>query len=415
MRLRIQLGSKINDDGIIYTIVIHLVLLACKNMLVSTNAFIFEYNDLLNNIIMVVLAILYLRCILFCGLLKKIPTLAYMFLILVIVFVVLTFFIDPNRFLGSGFPYNYVRSQLRTFIAYCLPLFLAVSSIKDYEGLSKKLFSAVPKLFFVALLAFLLRFVSKVDNADYSMSYGNAVMFLTILAIFRYVTTKKKTNIIYVIISLGFIISCGSRGPLVSIFLAIIICLVCYSNSRISKLTLFFMPIISMLIWFCFDNIIVLATIFLEGFGIRSRTLILFTNGMGTYDSGRTVFHQGVLNKLSEKPLTGLGAFGGEATVGLTHSLYLDTLANFGYVIGIPLLVLLIGYSIKLFMKNKNGARGYILIVFMVEVFPTGFFNGGFWESKELWMIIGIICSSLNDYFLSNGKSTKLKKVIEHN
>lgn len=128
----------------------------------------------------------------------------------------------------------------------------------------------------------------------------------------------------------------------------------------------------------------------LERMNVRSRTILMYLEGNITSDSDRSLYHEKLLEQLNQNPIIGLGAFGGEAVVGLAHSLYLDILANFGYLFG----SLFIGYIIIkdsfLIIKYKGTGISELLLILSIIIFPRGFFDESFWNSKELWMIMGL-------------------------
>ena len=106
--------------------------------------------------------------------------------------------------------------------------------------------------------------------------------------------------------------------------------------------------------------------------------------------------------------MLGLGAFGGESVVGLTHNLFLDIIANFGYLYGIVLIAATVVKSIRNILLEGNSSYGLLLMVFFSMVFPIATFSGSFWGTKELWILFALV--QYYDKLLINAKLKRQKK-----
>ncbi len=372
-------------------VVFHICFMQCKNMLVSTSN-LYNINSLLNNLAMVTVFALYARAIFKNGLnaafLRTVGLIAMWWII--------SKWADPRLFSSTTFPYNYVIENRNTFIAYSLPLFYAATMLESADYILEYLFKVVRIVFLVAAVSFALYIFDPGDAAKggYSMSFGYHMLLLCTVLMFKYIKERKKTDLLFFVLTTFFIIVGGSRGPLVSI--AVLIMYYQWQNkSSGSGLILFIVEIIVLCLIVLFgDSIINLISELLTGAGLSSRTFSMFIDGNMISDTGREQYHNGIFNALKESPILGLGAFGGEKTVGLAHSLYIDIWANMGYIFGTLFMLILAVKLIKNAVKFPNSARTQIIAMMSIIAFPRGFFSDQFWTSWHLWLIMGLLSSA---------------------
>lgn len=375
------------DKNTTSVIVMHLYILICKNMLVNTSDFWFQYNDSLNSFITILFVFIYLKLVIFDSLLSKIKIDTLAAVALIIIFILITYCFDSNRFIADIFPYMYVKRQIRTFLAYCLPLFLTVSSLDDIEVLLKKLYDFTLIPFIFATVSFVLSLQPHVNGVY--MSYGNAVLFLSLILLFKVIHTNSLIHYLQFGLTCIYIFISGSRGPLVSIAIAVVLALFFIMKDK-NPILVVFCAIVMLLIILLYKEILGIVIETIEKFGINSRTVNMLLDGKIFTDSDRSIIHQQLKEKIFEYPIIGFGAFGGEATVGLSHSLYLDIFANFGLIIGGLFIAYIVFKDLFLIFTNKYSAVSELLLIASIYLFPRGFFDENFWGSKELWIILAL-------------------------
>lgn len=389
----------LTDIRISNVIVLQLYLLACKNMLVGTNDFFYGFNELFNNIITVIFILIYLKLFLFSAILKKIKAETILFIFFILIFFILTVTFDVERFTLDYFPYTYVKRQLRTFIAYCLPLFFVTMALDSTDYLVKKLFDCTFPCFVIATISFFFAIQNNESN-NYSMSYGYAIMLVAVILLFKYSHTKRFWDLAQFLLITLYILLEGSRGPLFCIAVAVT-CALLVNSSGTKKIIFIAVAFISCIICFIFyQDILDFIASVLEKFGIYSRTLYMLLENNITSDSDRSLYHKTLLEALNKSPILGLGAFGGESVVGLAHSLYIDILANFGYIFGTAFIVYIIGKDVYLIFKNKGTSYSELLLILSVIILPRGIFDDAFWSAKELWMIMALFIQG--KYYVKN-------------
>lgn len=395
-------------------IVMHICIMQCKNMLVSTSSFFYNYNDFLN-----LLALGFIICVYFHFFIIK-QSCRYLKIKIVFscIFILLWWFVsylfDSKLFTSSEFPYNYVNKQCRTFVAYCLPLFLMTTMLKDAELLWQKFYNARIWVFGVSVISFLLYIVSpssKLVN-DYSMSAGNQMLLCAAILIFAFIRENNYWDFLLFVIEVFCILCSGSRGPLVSILVFVIYA---FFKIKRTQLNIIFLVLCSSVVLFVFaylqETLMMIQNV-LASFGIFSRSLNMLISNQIIYDSGRNEYHLALLEALNKSPLFGLGAFGGEKTVGLAHSFYLDVFANFGYLFGGIFLLVLFVKIFKRILIYRNSARTDLIVLFSILLFPRGFFDESFWGTWYLWVIMGLLFSQSGERVENRRLSTGRHRLI---
>ncbi len=385
-----------NQDRVAELMVMHICLMQCKNMIVSTNSFFYNMNNLLNMAMIGLLLILYIRFFWKSEAYRYINGRVFVVLVAILSFWLVSCLLDNQLFVNTEFPYSYVRRQALTCISYSIPLYVISSYLDDAGVLLKKLYSAAPIIFGISVVSFASYLYSSSDvvTRGYSMSFGNQMLLGAAILLFKYLDDEKNKDLIMFIVTVLLIVAAGSRGPLVSI-----LCLMIYAVFRVRRnrknIILLFGLFYGMLLCLIFTEPILrlLGSIF-DALGITSRTLVMILNGKISYASGRGDYHEALLNAINSHPLTGLGAFGGEKTVGLAHSLYIDIFANFGYLLGALFIIVLVARIISYISRNKKSPRATVIIMFSMLIFPRGFFDETFWAAWYMWIIMGLLVSA---------------------
>ena len=364
-----------------------------------------DFDDILNGFLIVAFILLYGRLVISYHLIKRFRRInTFIVVIATTLFIFFSWLINQELF--NNYTVNY---DFRLFISYCFPLFLLMASINSSKSVLERFYKYSWILFLVATISFLLFLTASKTLKDYSMSYGYAVMPFTVIQLFKYnidKKIKKMIDLIEVILSSLYIIVAGSRGPIVCIIVCFIIVFLFHERMTIKRAIF-----IGTLLVFGVVIILNLSTVVtnvinvLEIMNISPRTLYLIQMGRGTYDSGRDEIHETIIQNLNESPILGLGAFGAEAKVSQAHGLFIDLLANFGYLFG-TIIILLLLYNISKGIFKYRGTDGSeLLLILSIMCIPKGLFAGGFWIDKELWMIVGLLFShSLQNEFLSQKK-----------
>ena len=131
--MKISFGVARKYSRVTNLICFHLTLMTAKNMLAATNQFFYEINERLNTLIILLLAVVYVYVFIFDNLLPRLKKKTALVLALCFLF-----FFGSTLFSPGLFSNESVRSQLKTFIAYCLPLFILCTKSVSFRLQSYK-------------------------------------------------------------------------------------------------------------------------------------------------------------------------------------------------------------------------------------------------------------------------------------
>ena len=115
--MKIKFKRKEFDDYVSSLILIHLFIMCGKNMLVALIPFFYNNNSIINKIVLLFFAGMYIYLFLNYNIYKRISVWATLYLIFIALFFLSTVILNPSLLQNSN-----VTERLRSFIAYCLPL-----------------------------------------------------------------------------------------------------------------------------------------------------------------------------------------------------------------------------------------------------------------------------------------------------
>ena len=380
-----------NDRVVASAIAFHLILFNCKNCLVSTSSYFISFNIALNIACGFLIFGNYARIIFFNRVLRRCPISVVCILSFLFAFCLVSQVRNSDLLTSTVYPYNYVRETFLDFLSYCLPCFLFCSMLQNPHSLLYELYRGAWLLFVISVVSFFLYINNHSSAYEYSMGYAKALGFSIFVFLFLFYEKRKTCYIVASAILLTFLVLCGSRGPLLQIGTLLFMYLLFLKGSLKIYVIKFLVIGTTIFLTIQLNSIALFFINFLERFGIQSRTLMKVSIGSATYDSGRSRYFAKVFDALNESPVLGLGAFGGSVQVGLTHNLYLDIWANFGYFAGSALMIFLFYSLIKIYRLEPS--YSLVILFFSMIVFPRGFTGFDFWGSKELWILFGLMVS----------------------
>lgn len=410
--MKITFGVARKYSRVTNLICFHLTLMTAKNMLSATNEYFYEINERLNNLIIVLLAVVYVYVFVFDNLLPRLNVKTALILVLCFLF-----FLGSSLFTPDLFANELVRSQFRTFIAYCLPLFILCTYESNPDDLLERLFDVCTPLFFLSSVCFYFAFSRQQGYlyseafSDYSMSFGYSTLFLNVLLLFKYESKRRIIDLLFYLPTIVYIFLTGSRGPLIYIAISLVMILFIQERSNRKIIYISLTIIASLVLLIFYSDIMRTFLAFLDSLGISSRTVSMLLQGNIQWDTGRSEIHHAFINAINQHPVFGLGAFGGTYRVnGLAHGIFLDTFSNFGFLGGGILFIIIIYHLIRLLIKTKGTLTYKLIIILLIFSFGGATFGGAFFEKKELWMLFGFLIGyrATDDFTEEKNKSNSV-------
>lgn len=369
-------------------------------------------------------AFVVLMCLLICrqslvtyiiAFLKKIPILSYFssFTILTayIVFTVLAykksiwrftryrdllvvFFVGISIFWTFVFyPENmqYLRYNFFSYIIYCIPAFFIGLCSIEYD---EDMFETISKVSCIAIVAsyFLLLYYGSLGMVmfdELGQSYAVLPNTLFVLAYFFY--SKKKFYLWFSILGVGYALVLGSRGPLILILVFITLCTIYQNRKKFPVILLIALGVYLFITLGLYKILLLEINSLLRQYGFSTRIIDLALSGeVISHTSGRSDIYIRLLDLLKNRPFLGYGLFGEWQFINWNaHQLYLEVVFEYGWPIGIVLILLYVIEIIRALVTTyKNKIVFYFIMIFTVYVLIQGFMSYSHLR-PELFLLLG--------------------------
>jgi O-antigen ligase len=225
-----------------------------------------------------------------------------------------------------------------------------------------------------------------------------------------------------ILLAIISVVALGSRGPLLSYFIYLILLIFNYLiNERLKAKSFILLLISTALIsvfLLNFNYFIEQINIFLLSQGIQSRSIYLLLSDNIDFSTGRSEIFSDTINNIILNPILGHGIAGDRVFLNGTypHNIFLEILAQFGIILGGISSLILLTYWFKSVFLNKNKTNQHLAIIFAGLGLISLFFSGSYLTSSNFWLFMAICISSVHftKHKLSFGNSEKLitEKVV---
>lgn len=232
---------------------------------------------------------------------------------------------------------------------------------------------------------------------SYSLDFGYSMVFVLLVLLFTYISTRKKWLLLSCALILLLILDSGSRGSFLCVFMCAVLLFLNGKWSGRQKfrnlLLITAAGCMVMFLWNWFLSILIVA---MKRFNISSRTLEMLVNDEAMDDSGRDIIYSIIKQKIAEKPILGYGAFGDRQFIGprfnwgYSHSIVYEMWADFGVIFGTLFLGLLLFCVFRMIWTSKD--QSWIAVG--ITVFSIGSrlaVSNTFWGDPYFWMMCALL------------------------
>lgn len=249
------------------------------------------------------------------------------------------------------------------FAIYSLPAYLFVSRITNIEYfvacLKNVAVFVVIGNFFAAII--FLSFGSSVEYMSFSYSILPHTLFLLLYGIHK----QKKIYTMISVVGIISILSFGARGAFLSIVIALILYLIiCPKKGRKIFAWSVLIAVVASIAFF-YDQIASSLSRVLIGFGINSRSLEKVLSNSFFVSGTRMRIYETIYNNIALYPK---GLYADRQFFYITgyhyaHNIILEVLIEWGWILGLLLIILLIMHSIKT-LKIDSEYRYFAIVLF---------------------------------------------------
>lgn len=336
----------------------------------------------------------------------------------IIIYVLFVVFIIS--FLLNGFYFNYYIKLGTDLFINAAPWLAVTYAVRDFRLYKKYLyFSALIIMVSFILNIFLFR-SSIINNQSYSQQYTYMLLPTTVILADSIFNKINIINIALFLISLIFMFSMGSRGPIACVCLFILLRIILFFSRDLKKACMFAIPvaaIISMVYVYFYNILSFLLSIF-EKMNFSTRSINKLLEGTFFQDSARDKLIGYSIDLIAQNPLVGVGLgkdrillasrMGSndplsEAVGWYPHNIVLEILLHFGVIAGSTILLYLIRLLfISIFRAPDEEMSETICIFAGIGLFPL-FFSGSYLDSPLFFALLGFCIFAYRSF--KNSKS----------
>lgn len=299
---------------------------------------------------------------------------------MMIVLFLISVIINENNFVYIG------ADGFKLTLAICLPVFVAIVSVRDISVFLKTL-KYISILTLILGVFYTLLLIGGSLNLDdpYNMSFGYA-MLLPMM----YLWYSK--NLVYRFLSLLLAIIVffvGSRGPSVIFFTYVL-------YGFIKNVRPLFLVLCISLFYLLLLNFESILFFFIDLFGFESRSIYLLMSGeMLTHTSGREDLYEKAIQLIFDSPfslIVGYGIYGARTAMGgaFPHNMGLELMLDFGFFMGIVLLIYLFSTIIVIYLKIDKGNKNFFMMLVLTCLLPL-MVSGSYILDYNFYLLLGVM------------------------
>lgn len=315
--------------------------------------------------------------------------------VLISTFLLLSEWIFPNNSV-------YILNALPVLYLSCIPNLCLASMIKDFEDLCNQMKKNAK--FFIALcwILMLLCFTGIISSEKTNyMSIAYDMMIP--IVIYSFCVVNNPSIIKYIILVATYIayFFIGCRGAFLAVLIAYLIFVFLNKNKSLKPKIFTLLAIIILIFSYSFALEMVENIFNSLGYSSRMLTKILSTKSF-FISSGRDEIREAYMGYAKYNDYKMFGIFGdryiGEITSNresYIHNIVLEFIIDYGLTFGVLLLLLLICWGVKRFIKADKYAKS-ILLIFIIPTMIKLSLSNSYLIEYLFYVVIGLIIASRN-------------------
>ncbi len=236
------------------------------------------------------------------------------------------------------------------------------------------------------------------QQAEYDLSFGYDHLLVFAVFFCTAFREKKWWYLALCGVSLVEILMGGSRGPLIGIGVLCVLTVAFYFSGFPKRVKIAILSMIGagllLLLIFGLQGIFGFLNTVLESMGISSRTIAMMAEGTITSDNGRARLW-GIATDMIKNGFWGYGAYGDRQTVGqiywvgYVHNVFLETVINYGWIVGGLLCIWMVYISVRMLFFARNETWRELFLVFFIPSTKL-LLSGSFWFLDAFWACFGV-------------------------
>lgn len=229
-----------------------------------------------------------------------------------------------------------------------------------------------------------------VEEVEDSMVSSYMILPHVLMAVLTAFKKRSVSSIVFSLLGIFLILSFGTRGPLLCLFIftAGLLIMISPFKNKILGNTITIGAISVILVMF--DRLLLSLRDLISSIGMSTRIFDYYLMGMIADDSSRGDIRRMALDALSDHLITGLG-LAGDASVmgGYSHNVIVEFLTSFGIIAGSILLLLLFVLYYRSFRSCRTSGQKEMWLLLVVCGFVQLLLSGTFITSPFFYMTLG--------------------------
>ena len=136
------------------------------------------------------------------------------------------------------------------------------------------------------------------------------------------------------------------------------------------------------------DDIFVWINSILQSHGINSRFISYFISGRLTWNSGRDILQEPVVELIKKNPIFGIGMLGDFRS----HNIFLENILFYGIPMGICLSIIIVYEWLKIFVVKQDEKKRMMMVLFIYS-FIDSLLNLTVLGKDMFWIYLGFALS----------------------
>lgn len=240
-------------------------------------------------------------------------------------------------------------------------------------------------------------------RSSYSLSFGYSVLLFTMVMLYEALKKHKKSDIIGAAIGIVMIVSGGSRGPILCIVIFFGLMAVDAFIKSHNKVLIFLIAILAAaVVLMMYNDLSRIILDQLSGLSGMSRTIDKLLEGTIVDDSGRDRIWAAAWEMIKAEPFTGYGVMGARHVIsyyhvaGHCHNIALEMFVDYGLIVGILLIAIMIRYTVKMLIVPKYSKWKYLFIV-LFSVSCELLLSACYWNIPAFWAGIAVCYTAVTE------------------
>lgn len=295
---------------------------------------------------------------------------------------------------------------LPQYLLFTVPALFAGSVIDFYKN--EKFIQSIGAIYIVSNFIFVLSVASKrsaiAANSIDHMAFAYQALPYVLISLYEFKKNRQLFNGIMAILSLVYIVACGTRGPVVCILVfGLLMFLKDIKNYDTKKIIKIMSVILAIIVTFLnVSNIVEWLVPIFEKYRLSTRILYsLIATSSSTFSSGRDNIYRIILNNINQHAAFGTGLMSDRLLLNGTwsHNFVLEVINDFGIPIGGVILAALSILIIKAAWLQRNQDFLNVIIIYFSCTIIKLMMSATFLTEFNLYFFIGICCKGITQYY----------------